>query len=144
MWPTNSEWSPQSCRAVTFAAIAALACANSGVLPAYSYLGSMPFDRSAGEMTDQGFLAARENVHAEMAGFHQESMHARFLATEITHNGGSSEPDMKRVRGHAADLAAHLRGDDGDARGERGHNPAEKILRYLAAGAGLDRRNFHC
>ena len=37
------------------------------------------FDRPPGEMTDQRLLSAGKNVHAEMPGLQQESMHARFL-----------------------------------------------------------------
>ena len=54
-------------------------------------------DRPAGEVTDQGFLSARQNVHAEMAGFQEEACMRAFVATETTHKGGSSEPDMNAL-----------------------------------------------
>ena len=37
------------------------------------------FNRPPGEVTDQGFLAARQNIHAEMAGLDEKAVHARFL-----------------------------------------------------------------
>ena len=37
------------------------------------------FNRPSGEVTDQRFLAARQNIHAEVAGLQEKSVHARFL-----------------------------------------------------------------
>ena len=144
IWPTNSEWSPQSCRAAILAAIVALAWANTGVSPAYSYSRLDAFDRPAGEMTDQGFLPARQNIDAEMAGLQQGSVHARFRGDRDHAQRRIERARHERIGSHAANFAAHLRGDHRNAGDERGHDPAERCSVTAPSRPEWRCHNCHC
>ena len=62
-----------------------------------------------------------------------------FSATEITHSGGSSEPDMNAC--HAADLAAYLRGHDGNAGDKRRHDLTKAMVGYRVVCGGATPRS---
>ena len=95
------------------------------------------FDRPAREMADQGFLPTGENVDAEMSGLQQERVHARFLADRHDAQWRLERAGHERIRRHAADFAAHLRGDDRYAGNERGHDAAEDGFRDGAVRSGV-------
>ena len=90
--------------------------------------------RSAGEMGAQPLLVLGQDADAEMPGFDEQRMDARTFC-----DGDDAQRRLERARHegvgrHAADLAARLGGDHGDAGGERAHHPAEQHV--------IDQRGF--
>ena len=97
------------------------------------------FNRPAGEMTRSGIPARAKECSRRNCRLPGGRRDVRaFMPTEITHSGGSSEPDMNAFAVIPRTSPRTLRGDDGNAGHERGHDPAKQILGHRTVYVGIE------